>query len=537
MIKDIVGKNLSRELVRTLIDNTPVAYIILDDQYRIHYINQNFLDLRMLDKDKTIGEVCYNISNAGIHCRQCAVEKALKTNEKAFLSRKDTMPNGMVRFIDDYAIPLSSEGDESRFILEIMVNRTIEMQARERRDASYEEMVSILSTLLVAKDAYTATHSTSVRDIAVRLAYALGLEPRDVFDISIAASLHDIGKVRIPDSIINKPDKLTDEEFAMIKKHPMNSYDMLRDLSSFGNVKNIVRQHHERVDGRGYPDGITSGSISLGAKIVAVADTYDAITSTRSYRNALTHEFALEEIERAAGSQLDEDVVKAFLQMDFSGDINDAHIMDKDAKPVERILEQQSVTSDLTQIKKSEFRRILNEDKFLNEIFESTPCGYVLMDTNRKVYFASKYFLNYMGLKEEDVIDKVCYEAGGIGNSPCQPCAIEQAIESGKVEYMRQEQYTNNGRKIFDLFGMPLKNKDGSVSYVIEVIIDRTEEIQMERKRARDFNTLIEILTELLENQEKADDEKDISENIISLRERLNELLLDNRAQDGASFT
>ena len=97
-VKELLQEDLRSDLIRLLIDNTPVAYIILDDQYRIHYINDSFLKLRKLDPETTLGKVCYDISNGGKHCRQCAVEQALKTGQKAFIARKDTLPDGSVRF-------------------------------------------------------------------------------------------------------------------------------------------------------------------------------------------------------------------------------------------------------------------------------------------------------------------------------------------------------------------------------------------------------------------------------------------------------
>ena len=365
-LKERLKGDLQSDLIRLLIDNSPVAYIILDDQYRIHYINDSFLKLRKLELASTLGKVCYDISNGGKHCRQCAVEQALKTGQKAFIARKDTLSDGSVRFIDDYAIPLGQKGhDGNRYVLEIMVNRSEEMLARERRDAGYDETLSILAQLLEAKDNYTATHSDSVRVLAAKLAQAMNLPPKDIFDISLAASLHDIGKVRIPHSIINKPDKLTDEEFAFIKKHPAVSFDMISDLSGFGSIKNIVRHHHERIDGRGYPDGLTGDQISLGAKITAVADTYDAITSTRSYRKGLSHEYALEEIARVSGAQLDAEVVKAFLNMDFGETRAAAEKPVSKENVVDRILGPELDKSTLGQIKPKDFKLVVDEDSLL----------------------------------------------------------------------------------------------------------------------------------------------------------------------------
>ena len=524
-IKELLQPDLRSELIRLLIDNTPVAYIILDDQYRIHYINDSFLKLRKLDPKTTLGKVCYDISNNGKHCRQCAVEQALNTGQKAFIARKDTLPDGSVRFIDDYAIPIghSSAGDE-RYVLEIMVNRSEEMLARERRDADYDETLSILAQLLEAKDNYTAAHSEGVRVLALRLARAMRLPPRDILDISIAASLHDIGKVRIPYSIINKPGKLNDEEFALIKTHPAVSFEMISALSGFENIKNIVRQHHERVDGRGYPDGLTGDQISLGAKITAVADTYDAITTTRSYRQGLSHEYAMEEIARVAGTQLNEEAVKAFLSMDFDGEDAAALRPLDEEYTVERVLGRESEI--LGRIKPKDFKQVVDQDSLLKEIFENTPCGYVLMDTKHNVLFASRYFLDYMGLAESDVVGRRCYEAAGVlGGSPCPGCAIDRAVKSGKVEYMRQEQQTNNGYKIFDLFGMPLPGANGKTEYVIEVILDRTAEVLLDRQREADLKKLVDMMNGLLKEQDQDMNDKHLSDKILALRGRLSELL------------
>ncbi len=513
-------------LVKMFIDNTPIAYIILDKNYRIHYINESFAKLRKLDMATTIGNKCYNISNGGIRCHNCAIAEALETGQKAFVSRKDVLPDGSVRFIDDYAIPLQlNERGEVEFVLEIMINRTQEMLAREQRNKDYDEILAILTTLLEAKDSYTAAHSDNVRRLSLNLAHAIGLTPDEVFEISVAASLHDIGKVDIPGSIINKPDKLTDEEFATIKSHPVSSFKMLGGLSSFDNIRDIARHHHERVDGRGYPDKLDGELLSLGAKIIAVADTYDAITTTRSYRKALTHEYALEEIQRVAGTQLDKDIVETFVNMDFDNltdSLYDAVDSDE-TQQVERVLKKQ--IHSVEQQTDSEINAQIDQDKLLNEIFNHTPCGYILMDRNRKVLYASDYFLDYMGLTKEDVLDKVCYEAGGIGSKPCENCSIERALISGKTEYMRQEQFTNNGRKIFDLYGIPLVEADGGINLVIEIIIDRTEEVLLERARQQDFKKLIDMLGEIFDKQKDEIDEKKLSGQIVALRKRLNELL------------
>ncbi len=519
---DLISKGLTSDLIRLLVDNTPIAYIILDDQFRIHYINDYFLKLRKLDMKSTLGERCYNISNGGRRCENCAVEQALKRGEKAFVSRKDILQDGTVRYIDDYASPLYHDPKTgTQYILEIMVNRTQEMQARESRDADYEEILAILSSLLEAKDHYTAAHSDSVRRIAVKLARAMGLPEREVRDISIAATLHDIGKVRVPDPILNKPARLTDDEFDVIKRHPIASYELICELSSFANIQNIVKYHHERVDGQGYPDGLKMEEIPLGARIVAVADTYDAITSTRSYRTAQSHESAIREMMKASGTQLDAHVLEVFSTLDFEFDLNE-ECKQCDACAVERKIESIPQAPD-EMMDWNTYQAVVGEDRLLQGIFEHTPCGYVVMNTERKVIFASEYFLRYMGLTQDEVLGQYCYIANQEDQQPCKLCAIERALQTGQVEYMRQEQQTRNGLKIFDSFGMPLRDESGQLSHVIEVTLDRTEEVLMERQREQDLTKLIDRMGDLL--MDDGAEMRAMSAKIVALRQRLARLL------------
>ena len=130
-------------------------------------------------------------------------------------------------------------------------------------------------------------------------------------DLFIASILHDIGKINIPEEVLNKPGKLTNEEFDMIKKHPGDAADMLRK-TAYKKLADIVEQHHERINGRGYPFGLKADEILLEAKIIGVCDTFDAMTEDRSYRKAYTSEYAMEEIRSLSGIQYDPEVVEAF---------------------------------------------------------------------------------------------------------------------------------------------------------------------------------------------------------------------------------
>jgi putative nucleotidyltransferase with HDIG domain len=192
-----------------------------------------------------------------------------------------------------------------------------ELVAPQARPDAHAGLLRRLSSLLEARDPYTHGHSRRVARHSERIARELGLPPEQVARVRAAALVHDIGKINIPRPILTKAGKLTDTEFAIVKRHPTDGAAMVASLGD-AELTAIVRSHHERIDGTGYPDGLAGVDIPLGARIIAVADTFDAITSSRPYRGARTHKQALEVLEGEAGTQLDAAAVGAFVSY-YSG--------------------------------------------------------------------------------------------------------------------------------------------------------------------------------------------------------------------------
>jgi len=164
------------------------------------------------------------------------------------------------------------------------------------------------------KDAYTHNHSNRVQDLSVKIAHKLGLSNEINYTMALASLFHDIGKFFIPDEILNKPSKLNDEEFNYIKKHSTYSSELLKG-KFIDDIARIVEEHHERLDGSGYPKGLKGSQIRIEAKIIGVADSYDAMTSDRAYRSAMTAKIAIEELKSLAGITYDKDVVFALEQV------------------------------------------------------------------------------------------------------------------------------------------------------------------------------------------------------------------------------
>jgi putative nucleotidyltransferase with HDIG domain len=197
----------------------------------------------------------------------------------------------------------------------VWVERRLARAERDLRpDGSRStETLRRLASLLEARDGYTHRHSRRVARHALRIAQELDLPAAEAAKIWAAATLHDIGKLYTPREILNKPARLTDAEFDVIKCHPVDGAAILAGIGDPELVA-IVRSHHERTDGTGYPDGLAGNEIPIGARIIAVADTFDALTSTRPYRPAATHKRALDILRREAGTQLDAAAVAAFVR-------------------------------------------------------------------------------------------------------------------------------------------------------------------------------------------------------------------------------
>jgi putative nucleotidyltransferase with HDIG domain len=179
------------------------------------------------------------------------------------------------------------------------------------------EVLRQLGVLLEAGDAYTHGHTRRVTRHSERVARGMGLSPTEVAKVRTAAATHDVGKVLTPREVLAKPGRLTDDEFAIVKKHPVDGAEMVAEMGD-PEITAMVRHHHERLDGSGYPDGLATDDIPLGARIIAVADTFDAMTSGRPYRAASKHKKALDVLSEEAGTRLDPVAVAAFLRY-YSG--------------------------------------------------------------------------------------------------------------------------------------------------------------------------------------------------------------------------
>jgi HD-GYP domain-containing protein (c-di-GMP phosphodiesterase class II) len=206
-------------------------------------------------------------------------------------------------------IPAPREGSSSSAALESLRVKQLEEQTSALRSS----VICAFNQLLDLKDLNTGVHSTRLAEWGMRVGQELGLEEAELQNLEVAALLHDIGKVGIPDSILRKPERLDPEEYALMKKHSEYGWAVLRMLPGFERAALDILHHHESFDGKGYPAGLTGAEIPVVSRIVCVIDAFDAMVSSRPYRKGLACQEAVRRLNEASGTQFDPVVVQSFL--------------------------------------------------------------------------------------------------------------------------------------------------------------------------------------------------------------------------------
>ncbi|MFQ6019270.1 MAG: HD-GYP domain-containing protein [Dehalococcoidia bacterium] len=226
-------------------------------------------------------------------------------------------------------------------VLLLVVKRGSDLIRRQQEDikanslelkSSYESIVAVLCAALDLRDHVTHGHAQRVSELASVVAWQMGLRKDQLRLIEQAAILHDIGKIGVADSVLSKPGGLTEQEWEEMRKHPELGYQILKEIEFLKDAAEIVYAHHERFDGNGYPRGLRGEDIPVGARVFAVVDAYDAMTSHRPYRRAMPHNQAVEEISRHSGTQFDPQVVRAFKEAERRGLVQGASAAAEDVE-------------------------------------------------------------------------------------------------------------------------------------------------------------------------------------------------------------
>jgi response regulator RpfG family c-di-GMP phosphodiesterase len=328
-------------LILAIDDNTEVLKLmkmLLADEFDVEVTTSAEKGLALM-REKNPDIVLCDVMMPGMDghafCRAVKADAGLKHVPVIMVTARsgsEMLAEGMQAGADDYiSKPFDSVELKARIraLLRIrqveselaLVNRNLKMRTSDLVDQQRSLFLSTVKSLVSAidaKDEYTRHHSTRVTEFTLKIADRMGFSEKEKGDLELASLLHDVGKIAVPENILHKPDRLTDQEFAFIKEHPARGESILKPVIELRDISRVVRAHHEHYDGSGYPDGLKGREIPLGARIMAVADAYDSITSERPYRKAASHRYAVKEIIRCSGAQFDPEVVEHFLEISKS---------------------------------------------------------------------------------------------------------------------------------------------------------------------------------------------------------------------------
>jgi putative nucleotidyltransferase with HDIG domain/PAS domain S-box-containing protein len=314
--------------MQEVMDSFPFYVILVDENHNIVMVNNKVNILTGKNHDEIIGKYCPKVIH-GMKMNHpfpgCPLEEAV---EKGCSVEKELFdPNSKRWILSCIYITNCITKDGLKIYLHIIQDITEKKEALEALNQSYNklkealfEIIGTLENIVETRDPYTAGHQKRVAKLAVAISQKLKFDKERINAISTAALIHDIGKIEIPASILSKPTTLTDLEFSMIKTHSQTGYNLLKKIDFGYPVADIILQHHERLDGSGYPKGLKNDEILIEAKILAVADVVEAMMSHRPYRPALGINKALKEIEAGINKLYDPLVVETCLDLFYKED-------------------------------------------------------------------------------------------------------------------------------------------------------------------------------------------------------------------------
>jgi HD-GYP domain-containing protein (c-di-GMP phosphodiesterase class II) len=310
-------KNL--RYAQAILDSINFRAAILDSDHTILMINSaNFQDFSIDPKD-FIGKKCFHF-RVGEKCEFCPLEKAAT---KPSIEECEYYDQHSKRWFRSLIFPLPFVTDAGlRTFALIVIDISDRMKAQSDLDTAirrYEVLalgtIEVIQAIIGKRDPYQVEHQVEVSRLAIAIAGRMGLKPPVIEGLGIAAQIHDLGKIAIPAEILMRPGRLVEHEYALIKTHPKEGYDILRNISFPFPLADIVHQHHERIDGSGYPRGLKGEEIMIEAKILAVAEVVEAMSAHRPYRSALSLNETLQHIQDNRGILYDPDVVDTCIRL------------------------------------------------------------------------------------------------------------------------------------------------------------------------------------------------------------------------------
>jgi len=315
-------KNIKDEL-QMIMDSVPAIIFYKDTEGRIIRANKTLANSLKIPIKDIVGKTAEDLfpKEQAENMRKDDKEVIISGKPKRNIIQPYTTPNGL-RWLTTDNIPYKDKKGKVTGVIGLAKDITVQRKAEQKLQQTFQRLkktmdatIDTMSKMIEAKDPYTSGHQHRVCQLAVPLAQELGLSEDKIEGIRIASLIHDIGKIGLPTEILSKPSKLNDIEFSLIKRHSQTGYDILKSIDFPYSVAKIILQHHERINGSGYPQGLKGEDILLEARIIGLADVVEAISSFRPYRPALGIDKALEEITQNKGILYDPEVVDVCLKL------------------------------------------------------------------------------------------------------------------------------------------------------------------------------------------------------------------------------
>lgn len=308
---------LERDILQSLLDNIPDAIYFKDEKNRIIRVNRFYAEGFKLSPEDIIGKTDFDFFPKEQAQDMFNDDTYILETGRPIIGKieRTKLPNGTYNCVTTTKIPIKDK--KNKVIGTMGVTRDI--TAYDNTERTNLDMIinslKVLDKILETKDPYTFGHTRRVSLIAERIAKELAWEENRILELKMSAELHDIGKILIPLEILNKPGKLSNLEYKMVQEHVQQSYDMLKPYSFPSHLPEAIYQHHERLDGQGYPRGLSSDKILPEAKILAICDVLESMISHRPYRQALGMDVTTQELRENAGLKYDKDIVDLVLRI------------------------------------------------------------------------------------------------------------------------------------------------------------------------------------------------------------------------------
>jgi PAS domain S-box-containing protein len=301
------------KLKSSILSYTPEGVVIVNKQGIIEYVNPAVGDI--LGSTETVG---LNILEFGTVKDSNMYQGIIKSLNGIVSELKNeqytSYSTGVNRVLNVLFRPVILDNGDIEGVMIIIHDVTEEYNLKQKMEFTYLSTIAALAQAIDARDEYTGEHSKNVSTFVDLICKNLSITEEEVQKIKIAATIHDIGKIGVRDNILNKPEKLTSDEYEVMKTHPVIGSDIIGKINDFDDIAKIIKHHHERWDGSGYPDGLVGNEIPIGSQVIAIADTYDAIISNRVYRRSLGKDRAIEILLEERGRQFNTELVDIFIK-------------------------------------------------------------------------------------------------------------------------------------------------------------------------------------------------------------------------------